>query len=83
MLERMGDYTKGRDHARALSRVDEVQQFFGLPRLLLRDHPGDHHRATYDIQDEENGTMSSLYTLVYSQVKQFLTKLLTIIFLHK
>ena len=75
MAMRMGDYTKGRDHARVLSRVDEVQQFFGLPRLLLRDHPGNHHRATYDIQDEENGTTYSLYTLVYSQVKQFLTEL--------
>ena len=79
MLERMGDYTKGRDRARAMSRADEVHQFFVLPCFLLPGHPGDHH----GIQDEEDGTMCSFYTLMYSQVKQFLTKLLTIIFLHK
>lgn len=45
MLESMGDYTKERDHARALSRVvDEVHQFFELPCLLLPGHTGDHHR---------------------------------------
>ena len=54
MLERMGDYTKGRDRARALSRVDEVHQFFVLPCFLLPGPPGDHRRATYDIQDEED-----------------------------
>ena len=47
LLESMGDHTKERDHARPLSRVDEVlqlHQFFELPCLLLPGHTRDHHR---------------------------------------
>ena len=73
-MTRTQGHEDGGLHERERPRQGPVQ-FFGFSRLLLRDHSGDHHRATYDIQDEENGTMSSLYTLVYSQVKQFLTEL--------